>query len=164
MRFDSNQAWTQAVASVGANRDVILPVAGVFFLLPGLVWVWFFSDVQAAMMAGMGNPATASAAMSGMFAKIMPYLLLLVLIQSVGNMSLLGLFTDRARPTVGEAIGNALRSLPTVIGAGILIFIAYLVIAMVAVLIVAGIMAVVKVTAIAVILAIAGLIALFWAV
>ncbi len=163
MRFDSNQAWTEAVASVSAHRAVIWPVAGVFFLLPGLVWGWFFSDVQAEMMAAMGNPATASAAINGMFSKIMPYLMLLMLIQTVGNMSLMGLLTDRSRPTVGQAIVNAVRSLPTVIGAGVLIFIVYMVIGLIAAIVIGVVIAVTKVAAIAVVFGIAALVALFWA-
>lgn len=163
MRFDSNRAWTEAVASVSAHRAVIWPVAGVFFLLPGLLWVWFFSDIQQEMMAAMGNPATARGAMRGMFVQIMPYMLVLMVIQAVGNMSLMGLFTDRSRPTVGQVIINAVRSLPTVVGAALLIFLAYMVIGLVAVLIIGVIIAVTKVKAIAVVLAIAAMVALFWA-
>lgn len=163
MRFDSNRAWTEAVASVSAHRAVIWPVAGVFFLLPGLLWVWFFSDIQNEMMAAMGNPATARGAMRGMFVQIMPYMLVLMVIQAVGNMSLMGLFTDRSRPTVGQVIINAVRSLPTVVGAALLIFLAYMVIGLVAVLIIGVIIAVTKVKAIAVVLAIAAMVALFWA-
>ncbi len=163
MRFDSNRAWTEAVASVQAHRAVIWPVAGVFFLLPGLLWVWFFSDIQQEMMTAMGNSATARGAMRGMFVQIMPYMLVLMVIQAVGNMSLMGLFTDRSRPTVGQVIINAVRSLPTVIGAALLIFLAYIVIGLVAVLIIGVIIAVTKVKVIAVVLAIAAMAALFWA-
>lgn len=164
MQFDSNQAWSQAVASVSANRDTIWPVAGVFFLIPSLVWVWFFSDVQAGMMANLTNPAAASQAMSGMMGKAFLYIGLLVIVQSVGNMAMLGLFTDRVRPTVGEAIGNALRCLPTVIGAAVLLMIAYMLIGVVAAVIIGGIAAATGVTALAVVLAIAAAGALFWAV
>lgn len=163
MRFDSNQAWTEAVASVSAHRAVLWPVAGVFFLLPGLIWVWFFSGTQAELMAGMRNPATASAAMAGMFGKVMPYLLLLMLIQSVGNLSLLGLLTDRTRPTVGQAIGSAVRNLPSLIGAGVLIFIVYMVIGLVVALVIGLIVALTKVTAIAIVFVGIGLVAIFWA-
>ena len=163
MRFDSNRAWTEAVASVSAHRAVIWPVAGVFFLLPGLLWVWFFSDTQQEMMTAMGNPATARGAMRGVFVQIMPYMLVLMVIQAIGNMSLMGLFTDRSRPTVGQAIINAVRSLPTVIGAALLIFLAYMVIGLVAALIIGVILAATKVAAIAVVLGIAAMVALFWA-
>ena len=163
MRFDSNQAWTEAVASVKAHRAVMWPVAGVFFLLPGLIWVWFFSDTQAELMAGMRNQATASAAMAAMFGKVMPFLLVLMVIQAVGNLSLLGLLTDRTRPTVGQAIGTAARSLPTVIGAGLLIFIVYMVIGLLVGLVIGLIVALTKVAAIAMVFVVAGLVAMFWA-
>ena len=59
MKFDSNRAWREASASASANREVLLAVAGVFFLLPGLASVLFLSDFQADMMANFGNPAAA---------------------------------------------------------------------------------------------------------
>ena len=37
MTFDSNRAWKEASGAISANRDVVLALAGVFFLLPGLV-------------------------------------------------------------------------------------------------------------------------------
>ena len=37
MKFDSNGAWLDAMAAVRANRQVLLAVAGVFFLLPTLL-------------------------------------------------------------------------------------------------------------------------------
>ena len=55
MRFDSNRAWQEAVASASANRVVLLPVAGVFFLLPGLASALFLSDVQESILANLGN-------------------------------------------------------------------------------------------------------------
>lgn len=60
MKFDSNLAWKQASSSIGANREVLLALAGVFFLLPSLVFALFLpapepvaGQSEAQMMAGM---------------------------------------------------------------------------------------------------------------
>ena len=66
MKFDSNRAWREASAAASANREVLVAVAGVFFLLPGLASVLFLSDFQADMMANFGNPAAAERIMKGM--------------------------------------------------------------------------------------------------
>jgi hypothetical protein len=36
-KLDSSAAWASAAGMVSANRDVLLAIAGVFFLLPSLV-------------------------------------------------------------------------------------------------------------------------------
>jgi len=36
MKFDGNLVWQQASAAVSANREVVLALAGVFFMLPAL--------------------------------------------------------------------------------------------------------------------------------
>ena len=73
MKFDSNRAWREASASASANREVLLAVAGVFFLLPGLASVLFLSDFQADMMANFGNPAAAERIMKGMTGPVFYY-------------------------------------------------------------------------------------------
>ena len=162
MKFDSNQAWQQATAAVSANFSMLLPIAGVFFLVPSLVSTWFFGDMQAAMLANIANPQANEAMVQGMIGKFAGFGLAAMLVQSVGNMALLGLLTDRARPTVGEAIGNAVKSLPTVIGAIVLFIVAYFVVALVAGIVIGGAAALVKSMALTAILAIAALVAVFY--
>ena len=126
MQFDSNRAWREATALASANREVLLAVAGVFFLLPGFASVLFLSDFQADMMANFGNPAAAERIMEGMTGPVVGFGLVSFLLQSVGYLAMLALLTDRARPTVAEAIGGAIKALPTVIGAALLFFASYL--------------------------------------
>lgn len=117
MTFNGNLAWQQAISAVSANRDVLFPVAGVFFLLPALVSGFFLSDLQAMMMA---NPEAMANGMTAETGKVLSIGFLSALVQAIGNMALLALLTDRNRPTVGEAIGVGLRALPTVIAAALL--------------------------------------------
>jgi hypothetical protein len=123
MTFNGNLAWQQAVAAVGAHRAVLVPVAGVFFLLPALIGGFFLADVQAAMLA---NPALMAGGLTGDSGKIIGIGFLSGLIQATGTMALLALLTDRNRPTVAEAIGLGLRALPTLIAAAMLSGMAFL--------------------------------------
>lgn len=126
MKFDSNLAWREASAATSANREVLLAVAGVFFLLPGLASVLFLSDFQADMMANFGNPAAAERIMQGMTGPVVGFGLISFLLQAIGYLAMLALLTDRTRPTVGEAIGAAIKALPVVIGAALLFFFGYM--------------------------------------
>ena len=106
MRFDSSLAWTDASSAVSANREVVLALAGVFFLLPGLALALLYPQPEPAanlsqeeMMAVVGDYYTS----------ILPVALPMVLFQAVGTLGLLTLLTDRARPTVGEAIKLGLK-------------------------------------------------------
>jgi hypothetical protein len=101
MKFDSNLAWSQASATVSANRDLVLALGGVFFLLPQLVLAEFMPDPPAS--APGASPQETLAAMQGFYRQILP-LLPLALWQMWGTLGILTLFTDAARPTVGEAL------------------------------------------------------------
>ena len=128
MKFDGNRAWGDATRAIAANREVLLVMAGVFFFLPALAAALFLSGYQSEMQA---NLAALSAAEPGntavlqpflrSYARVAPYLLGLLLINAAGYMAMLALLTDRRRPTVGEAMGIALRCLPALIGT-ILVF------------------------------------------
>jgi hypothetical protein len=101
MKFDSNLAWKQASAAVAANRDVVLALAGVFFLLPTLGLTLLFPPPEPPI--GAGNEAIMEM-LSDYYMTIMPFVLPMVLFQAAGTLALLTLLTDRTRPTVGQAI------------------------------------------------------------
>ena len=126
MTFDSNRAWREASAAASANRDVLLAVAGVFFLLPGLASIFFLSDFQADMMANIGNPEASQRLMAEMTGPVVGVGLFSFAFQSVGYLAMLALLTDRTRPTVGQAILTAIKALPSVIGAMLLFAIGYM--------------------------------------
>ncbi len=134
MQFDSNRAWREASASVSANREVLLAVAGVFFLLPGFASVIFLSDFQADMLANFGDPKAAERIMEGMTGPVVGFGIISFALQAVGYLAMLALLTDRARPTVGEALGKAIKALPTAVGSALLFFAGYLVAVLVLVL------------------------------
>jgi hypothetical protein len=102
MKFDSNRAWQEATSAVSANRDVLIALAGVFFLLPSLAFGLFYPQPEP--VPGMDEKAVLSL-MSDYYASAAPVLIPMFLIQAAGTLAMLTLFTDRARPTVREAIG-----------------------------------------------------------
>ena len=55
MKFDMSQAWRDATAMLSGNREVLLVVAGLFFLLPGIALALALGDVQQAILADPKN-------------------------------------------------------------------------------------------------------------
>jgi len=126
MQFDSNRAWREATQMASANREVLGAVAGVFFILPGLISILFFSDLQAELVQNLTNPAAFEQKMDSMAGPVIGFGLFSLALQSVGYLAMLALLTDKTRPTVGEALKLAIRTVPTVIGAAIVFFAGYL--------------------------------------
>ncbi len=126
MNFDSSRAWRDAMALVQANREVLIAVAGVFFLLPGIASALFLTDYQNNLMANIGNSAAVRQLMEGSVGKVMSFGLISLLLQSVGHMAMLALLTDRSRPTVGQAMGIAVRAFPTLAATILIVFAGYL--------------------------------------
>ena len=115
MKFDSNRAWLDAVAAVSANRQVLLPVAGVFFLLPTLLSTVFLADTQAQIMAAFGKPEVLERIMADNLGLLLGFGIGGGLVQGIGYLAVMALLAGRGRPTVGEAIMVALRALPTLV-------------------------------------------------
>lgn len=125
MKFNGSLAWQEGLNAISANRAVLVPVAGVFFLVPALMSTWFMSDIQMAVLENLGDPEKAERAFAAMGPGSWLASLLGVLMQMAGFMALLALFRDHDRPTVGEAIRTALQYLPSLIGAIILFALGY---------------------------------------
>lgn len=106
-RLDGLAAWQSASGMVAKNRDMLLAVAGAFFMLPSL----FFAVMvpEPAIPAGIAGSA-AFQLLSEYYDAALPYLLVVTILQMAGILTLLIVMTDRARPTVGQAIGRGFRS------------------------------------------------------
>jgi hypothetical protein len=101
MKFDGNLAWKRASAQVSANRDVLIALAGVFILLPSLAVGLLLPQPtpQAGLTAEQMAQVTGSYYLS-----TLPYSIPVFLLQALGTMAMLTLFTDRERPTVAQCI------------------------------------------------------------
>lgn len=125
-KLDMGKAWTQATGLIGSNRDTIGAIAGLFFFLPAFALALFAPELvnpQPAAPAGADPQLAMQAAidqMSQAYADNWALFLALTIAQFVGSLSLLALLTGRGRPTVGEALGTGLRSIPAYLAAQLL--------------------------------------------
>ncbi|MFM2370657.1 MAG: hypothetical protein RIS85_379 [Pseudomonadota bacterium] len=107
-RLDSSLAWKTATRLVATNRDMLMAIAGVFFLLPGLAFSVFVPEPQ---MAPGTPPGEMMEIMAEAWTSSMPLLLLVTLLQMAGTVTMLIVMTDPARPTVGHAIRRGFMAL-----------------------------------------------------
>lgn len=124
MKFDSNRAWTDALYAIRANREVMLALAGVFFLLPTLLSTVFLTDVQTQLMENLNNTEVTERVMQANMGALLGIGLGGAILQIVGYLAVMALLTDSGRPTVGQAIATGLRALPTLLATAILCFLA----------------------------------------
>ena len=127
MHFNMNRTWSQAVALVRANFQLLAIIAGVFLLLPALVFA-LVMPAQVDWVALGENPEAMSRAMAGMLGPLIGYGLVSIVLQFIGYGAMVALLGGN-RPTVGEAIMLSLRCLPTMIGATLLFVLAYIAVA-----------------------------------
>ncbi|MFM6933523.1 MAG: glycerophosphoryl diester phosphodiesterase membrane domain-containing protein [Novosphingobium sp.] len=127
MNFDSNRAWQDAMASAKACQSLLLPIAGVFFLIPAVASSFFLGDLQARMLENLANREVLNGIVEAEAGKIITISLLTMVAGFIGYLSVLVLLTDRSRPTVGQAIMRGVRYLPTMLGATIIGYIALIV-------------------------------------
>lgn len=130
-KLDMGLAWTQATGMIGANRDTIGAIAGLFFFLPAMASALLVPELAGPTTSptapGGGSQADMQTMLhqrSAIFAANWPLLLATLAVQFVGSMSLFALLTDRGHPTVGEALGTGIRSMPSYIAAQLLIVVA----------------------------------------
>lgn len=116
--LDSSAAWASATRMVAANRDLLVAIAGVFFVLPGLAGAVFVPSPT--MTSGM-TEAQMLQIMQDCYASSLPALLALSLLPMVGMLTMLVVMLDAARPTVAEAIRHSLRALPSYFASQLLI-------------------------------------------
>jgi hypothetical protein len=124
MQFDMNRTWSQAVALVRANFQLLAVIAGVFLLLPTLALYLLNPDLMQ-FMALSADPAKAEAAMDAMLPRLLGYGLIVVALQLVGQMAMVAMMGS-SRPTVGESLKLGARALPSVIGAAVVFIVGFL--------------------------------------
>lgn len=127
-KLDMGVAWTTATGLIGANKDTISAIAGLFFFLPSLAAALFLPEAANSIPAGGqrqgGDPAVAMQAaldqITALYADNWPVLLAVSIAGFIGSLSLLALLSDRGNPTVGEALSAGVKSLLSYIAAQLL--------------------------------------------
>jgi membrane-anchored glycerophosphoryl diester phosphodiesterase (GDPDase) len=119
MKLDMGQAWSQAVAMMSANRDLIAIVAGVFFFLPYLALMLMLPDMASELPVAQpgDDPQVVLDAFVAIYARVWPYILAVVIFQGIGSLALLALLRDSTRPTLGEALKLGLVAFLPYLGA-----------------------------------------------
>jgi hypothetical protein len=135
MNFDMNRTWSQAVALVRANFQLLAIIAGVFLLLPALAFYLLNPELVQVLAAGE-NTEQVDALVEGMMPGLLIYGLVVFIGQMIGQAALVAL-VGRHRPTVGEAIKLGARVLPSLVGALIVFLVGIYVVALVLSLVVA---------------------------
>lgn len=107
-RLDSSLAWKTATRLVATNRDVLMAIAGVFFLLPGLAFSVFVPEPH---MDPGTPPGEMIEIMAQAWTSSLPLLVIVTLLQMVGTVTVLIVMTDPARPTVGQSIRRGFAAL-----------------------------------------------------
>jgi hypothetical protein len=103
---------------VAANRDLLMAIAGVFYVLPGLAGAVFVPSP--AMTSGM-TEAQMLQVMQDYYASSLPVLLVLSLLPMAGMLTMLVAMLDTTRPTVAQSIRHSLRALPSYFASQLLI-------------------------------------------
>jgi hypothetical protein len=111
MTFDMNRTWDEAVALMRTNFQLLAVIAGVFLLLPTVVFYLGFPELLV--------PTTPEEQLSNeealaLVARVFPVIILMILVQMVGYLAMISLIGG-GRPTVGEAIASAAKALPTLL-------------------------------------------------
>jgi hypothetical protein len=117
IKLDSNQAWREAAALVMANRELLLTLAGVFFLVPRLAFALFMAEPP---KTSASDPVAMAQAMEDYYLATLPFLLPMLVMQAVGTLGMLGLMGDRGAPTVGQALMQGIKGGATYIAAQII--------------------------------------------
>ena len=115
-RFDANAAWKSAAGVIRANRQLLLVMAGLFFLLPQLA-VDFMLPEPAPGLEG----EAAGEALMDIYASWWPLMLLGLVAQGAGLLAVIALIAGRDRPSVRESITAGLKALPTMIAAQLVV-------------------------------------------
>ena len=133
MAFSLDEAWRDTVGMLRADSSLLVPLAGVFFLLPLLLYAFVTPEFVPPQSQ---NQQVMAAALAAHLGKIIGPLLLLTAVFLLGTAAIYHLLLDRDRPTVGGAIASGLRSWPSLILLGLILavvqFVALIVISILA--------------------------------
>lgn len=123
MNFDMNTCWSRAVELIQANFQLLLIVAAVFLLLPNVTLYMLIPDMQT-LVDPMADPEVVAAQMEGIIGPLIGGGLFSLAFQLAGYSAMVALMGDN-RPTVGQALGTGIKTVPSLLGVALLFFIMY---------------------------------------
>ncbi|WOE75130.1 glycerophosphoryl diester phosphodiesterase membrane domain-containing protein [Alterisphingorhabdus coralli] len=102
--FDFGATWSEAVALVTGNVQILIAVIGVFFVIPQFAMTMVMGDPLA---GASGDPNAVLDEMLTFYADNFLPILIASLIGVIGTVTVLTIYLDESRPTVGTAIAAA---------------------------------------------------------
>ena len=107
-KLDMGKAWTDATGMVGANRDLVSALAGLFLFLPifVLALALFGSNIDFGPQGAEPNPERVAEQLNAVFRANWWAVLLVIIGQLCAAITLLRLLGDTARPTVREVLAK----------------------------------------------------------
>lgn len=121
MKFDLDRTWREAMSLLKANLGLLATIAGVFYFLPYAAATSFIPELAQLSNPAAGMDAEAMMAMiEAVAAKYWWLFLVLIVLGGIANLAMLALMRQREKPTVGEALGSAMQSIATYLGAQLL--------------------------------------------
>lgn len=111
MKLDLSAAWDGATRRIGANREVVLVLGGIFFFLPlfSMFLVLFGSGIEFVPEGGEPDPERLSEAINAFLAAYWWALLAVGALQLIGAIALLSVLGAPQRPTVADALRRGLK-------------------------------------------------------
>lgn len=130
MTFDMGRAWSEGIARVKANLQVLAILGGIFFFVPSVLLFVAMPDAMGAMMSPDMDPQNMEQIMAGLGAGFFLLYLAIVLASFVGYTAMIALMGDPRRVSVGEAIGTGIKVLLPLLALLIIFIVGYFVAAL----------------------------------
>lgn len=127
MKFDFDKGWNEALGMIRSNFGLLAAIAGVLVFLPSaFAAIVFPSASLEASLEGSSQPEMDQlrAALVTLFSEYWWLFVAIFLLTSFAQLGMFALLRRRASPTVGEALAEGAKLLPTFVGAYILQIIA----------------------------------------
>lgn len=122
MKLRLPDLFREAAAYWEADRDLLLRVAGVFYLLPSLALNLFVAPLSTTVsvpvdgaVATEAQAAAQQAELLAWFAGFWPWMMAAIAVQLLGTTIILTMLLSPDRPALGDAILRAVRTWPNVV-------------------------------------------------
>jgi hypothetical protein len=116
-KLDFSAAWEDVVAMLKANLGLVLPIVGVFIILPAIVMSIM---VPEPVFVPGGDQQAIYAQLIDYLSRLGPWLIISSILAMLGSLAIYHLILGGKNPTVGEAISLALGSFLTALLAGLI--------------------------------------------
>jgi hypothetical protein len=125
-QLDMGKAWVQATGLIGANRDLVSVLAGIFLFVPFFVLMLALSGSNLDL-GGAGSQPDPQQVYAQIFAIMLDNwwaLLLVIFGQLCGGVAILTLLGDRSRPMVSEVLKRVPGLIPSMFALQLLVTLA----------------------------------------